>query len=95
MTREEYIKYAEETGDWAPGWEVIDSCFEALYPGQEPHHFATNTESRAMFGGESYLDGYSIYQSNHGYKHIVTYGLSEIILMRMHTAVNLVNGDMR
>lgn len=78
MTREEYIKYAEETGDWAPGWEAIDSCFEVLYPGQEPHHFATNIESRAMFGGESYLDGYSIYQSNHGYKHIVTYGLSEL-----------------
>lgn len=33
---------------------------------------------RAMFGGNQYLDGYSIYDSPHGYKHIVTFGMTEL-----------------
>lgn len=78
MTLEEYKKYANENEEWAPGWEAIDICLEKIYPNQEPHHFATNLVSRAVFGGDSYLDGYSIYQSENGYKHIVTYGLSEL-----------------
>ena len=32
--------------------------------------------ARALFGGDEYLDGYSIYQSPKGYKHIVTYGMT-------------------
>ena len=78
MNKEEYKKYAEEHEDWAPGWDAIDECFEKLYPGQEPEHFGTNIISRAMMGGDEYLDGYSIYTSPNGYKHLVTYGMSEL-----------------
>ena len=31
-----------------------------------------------MMGGDEYLDGYSIYTSPNGYKHLVTYGMSEL-----------------
>ena len=55
---------------------AIDDAFEKLYPGQEPKHFGTNLPARAMFGGDNYLDGYSIYESPKGYKHIVTYGMT-------------------
>ena len=78
MTLEEFKLKAEEDGEWAPGWEAIDSVFNALYPGQEPAHYATNMVNRALFGGDCYLDGYSIYTSNNGYKHIVTYGMTEL-----------------
>lgn len=78
MTLEEFKQKAEADDDWAPGWDAIDSVFDALYPGQNPAHFATNFTSRAMFGGNEYLDGYSIYTSKHGYKHLVTYGMTEL-----------------
>lgn len=78
MTLEEYKQYAEAHEDWAPGWDVIDECFSTLYPEQEPEHFGTDLVSRASLGGDEYLDGYSIYTSPKGYKHIVTYGMSEL-----------------
>lgn len=78
MTPEEFDAKLQEQEDWAPGWEAIDGVFERLYPGQEPAHYATNMVSRAMFGGDQYLDGYSIYDSPNGYKHIVTYGMTEL-----------------
>lgn len=78
MTPEEFEAKCREQEDWAPGWEAIDSVFEKLYPGQEPAHYATNMVSRAMFGGSQYLDGFSIYDSPHGYKHLVTYGMTEL-----------------
>lgn len=31
-----------------------------------------------MFGGDCYLDGYSIYDSPNGYKHMVTFGMTEL-----------------
>ena len=34
--------------------------------------------ARAIFGGDCYLDGYSIYDSPKGYKHIVTFGMTEL-----------------
>lgn len=34
--------------------------------------------SRAIFGGDEYLDGYSIYDSPKGFKHLVTYGMTEL-----------------
>jgi Suppressor of fused protein (SUFU). len=80
MKKEEYIKRCNEQEDWAPGWEAIDSCFELLYPGQNPSHFATDMDKRAMFGGEQYIDGYSLFQSEKGYKHVVTYGMSELYM---------------
>lgn len=78
MTLEEFKQKAEADDNWAPGWDAIDSVFDALYPGQKPAHFTTDFTSRAMFGGNKYLDGYSIYTSNHGYKHLVTYGMTEL-----------------
>lgn len=76
MTREEYQAYAGTHDDWAPGWDAIDAVFEKLYPGQQPAHFATNLVSRAMLGGPEYLDGYSIYTTPKGTRHIVTYGMT-------------------
>lgn len=78
MTREEFKRRHEADPEWAPGWEAIDEVFDQLYPGQSPSHFATNMASRAMFGGDQYLDGYSIFASPKGYRHIVTYGMSQL-----------------
>jgi Suppressor of fused protein (SUFU) len=75
---DDYKKRAKEDEDWAPGWDAIDSVFDALYSNQTPEHFATELHARAIFGGNQYLDGYSIYQSPNGYKHIVSYGLTEL-----------------
>ena len=78
MTFEEFKKKAAEIDDWAPGWEAIDSCLEPLYQDQKPRHFGTNMVARAIFGGDQYIDGYSVYKSAHGHLHIVTYGMSEL-----------------
>lgn len=78
MNLEEYINHASQQEDWAPGWEAIDEVFNKLYPNQDPAHFGTDMHARAIFGGDEYLDGYSIYQSPNGYKHILTYGMTEL-----------------
>ena len=78
MTREEYVEKMKKDDDWAPGWDAIDREFDRLYPGQEPAHYGTNIHARAIFGGDNYLDGYSVYESQKGYQHIVTYGMSEL-----------------
>ena len=75
---EEFVEKAEKDEEWAPGWEAIDEVFDHLYPNQQPKHFATNMTARAMFGGNEYLDGYSIYTSANGYQHIVTYGMTNL-----------------
>lgn len=76
MTKEEFLKRLKEDEDYSPGWQAIDNAFEQLYPGQEPEHFGSLITSRASLGGSEYLDGYSIYTSPKGYKHIVTYGMT-------------------
>ncbi len=78
MTKEEYIAKMNEDREWAPGWDVIEKEFSRLYPGQEPKHYGTNMASRAIFGGDNYLDGYSVYNNPAGYLHIVTFGMSEL-----------------
>ena len=78
MTKEEYIKRMKEDNEWVPGWEAIDAEFDRLYPGQKPAHFGTNIQSRAMFGGDEYLDGFSVYDMGNGCRHIVTYGMTEL-----------------
>ncbi len=75
MDKEEFLRLVEEEG-YAPGWDAIDAAFEKLYPGQEPDHFVTKLTERAVSGGDEYLDGYSVYTSPKGYKHIVTYGMT-------------------
>ena len=76
MTKEEFLKCIQEDENYSPGWQAIDDAFEKLYPGQEPDHFGTLITSRAIFGGEEYLDGFSVYTSPKGYKHLVTYGMT-------------------
>ena len=64
--------------DDAVGWEAMDKSLEALYPDQEPKHYAPNLP--ASLGGDSYLDGISIYHSEYQepHFHFVTYGFSEL-----------------
>lgn len=76
MTKEEFLKHLKDDEEYSPGWQAIDNAFEKLYPGQKPDHFGTTSQSRAMFGGDEYLDGFSVYSSPKGYKHIVTYGMT-------------------
>ncbi|MDE5590467.1 MAG: suppressor of fused domain protein [Acetatifactor sp.] len=76
MTKEEFLKRIQEDKEYSPGWQAIDDAFEKLYPGQKPDHFGTILTSRAMMGGDEYLDGFSIYTSPKGYKHLVTYGMT-------------------
>lgn len=78
MKLEEYKRLAAEQEDWAPGWEAIDSVFGKLYPNQNPAHYGTLLHSRAIFGGDEYLDGFSIYDSPKGFKHLLTYGMTEL-----------------
>ena len=76
MTKEEFLIRIKEDESYSPGWQAIDDAFEKLHPGQHPEHFGTLLTSRAMLGGDEYLDGFSIYSSPKGYKHLVTYGMT-------------------
>lgn len=78
MTKEEYIKKMNGDEEWAPGWDVIDEEFFHLYPGKKPDHYATLFLSRAIAGGDEYLDGFSVYDMKNGCYHIVTYGMTEL-----------------
>ena len=78
VTKEEYIRKMNEENDWAPGWDAIEAEFSRLYPGQNPAHFGTSIQSRAMFGGDEYLDGFSVYTNPDGYMHLVTFGMTEL-----------------
>ena len=76
MTKEEFLIRLKEDENYSPGWQAIDDAFEKLYPGQTPEHFGTLLTARATLGGDEYLDGFSIYTSPKGYKHLVTYGMT-------------------
>lgn len=78
MTKDEFLAKMKADEEWAPGWDAIEAEFSRLYPGQDPAHYGTLLPSRAMFGGDSYLDGFSAYRSEKGYYHIVTFGMSEL-----------------
>ncbi len=62
----------------AVGWDAIDEVVDALYPNQEPTHYAPDLP--ASLGGDSYLDGISVYQSDkqEPHFHFVTYGFSNL-----------------
>ncbi len=76
MTKEEFLIRTKEDENYSPGWQAIDDAFEKFYPGKKPDHFGTILTSRAMWGEDEYLDGFSIYSSPKGYKHLVTYGMT-------------------
>lgn len=80
MTKEEFLIRIKEDENYSPGWQAIDNAFEKLYPGQKPDHFGTILTSRAMMGGDDYLDGFSIFSSPKGYKHLVTYGMTVLYI---------------
>ena len=77
MTFEEF-KAKEDDEEFAPGWDEIEAAFSEVYGDTKPEHFGTTIQSRAMFGGNEYLDGYSAYPSPKGYSHVVTFGMSEL-----------------
>ena len=77
MTIEEFREKAKDE-EYAPGWDAVEEAFDIYYQGQKPKHYGTNFAARAMLGGSEYIDGYSIYQSPPGHKHIVTFGMTEL-----------------
>ncbi len=76
MTTEEYSK--KFTEEEAPGWLAMDAAIDALYPGQEPRHYASVI--KYMLGGPDPLDGTSVYDSHEQtfHRHIISYGMSEL-----------------
>ncbi len=62
----------------APGWDALSDACEALYPGQEPKHYATAI--KYALGGPDPLDGISVYRAEDPvpHWHYVTYGFSEL-----------------
>ena len=77
MTLEEFKAKADDE-DFVPGWDAIEEAFAEVYGDTKPEHFGTTIQSRAMFGGDEYLDGFSAYPSPKGYSHVVTFGMSEL-----------------
>lgn len=73
MSEEKYLNSPEEP--CMDGWNAITAAFSALYPGQEPRHFAP--ELPYALGGDEPLDGVSAYDAGDCW-HIVSYGLSEL-----------------
>ena len=83
ITKEEYLELGKDE-HYSPGWQAIDDAFSEIYGKQEPKHYGTIITSRAIFGGDEYLYGYSIYESSKGYYHIVTYGMSNLYFDEKH-----------
>ncbi len=77
MTFEEFKAKADDD-EFAPGWDEIEAAFTEVYGDVKPEHYGTTITSRAMFGGNEYLDGFSAYPSPKGYSHVVTFGMSEL-----------------
>jgi len=76
MTREEYEAVAQKTENWLPGREAIVDCLKKLYPDQKARHY--EMDKIVIDGQDQHLDRISIYQSENGYKHLVTNGMSQI-----------------
>jgi len=77
MNRQEYIDKCNSSDDWSPGWEAIDDEIGLHYK-NEPYHLASDIQTRAILGGDAYLDGVSIYSNDEGFQHIVTYGMTDL-----------------
>ena len=78
MTKEEYKKKMEENENWMPGWEAIDEELTQLYEEQKPERLDMTWLSKVSRGSTKQLDGYSFYTSVNGYKHLISYGMSEL-----------------
>lgn len=95
MTLEEFRQKIEDDEEYSPGWDAIDTAFRQLYPGQEPSHFGTALNTRAVFGGDNYLDGFSFYRSPKGYLHLVSYGMTVPMATRKPLAARKTAGATR
>ncbi|CVI69355.1 Suppressor of fused protein (SUFU) [Clostridiales bacterium CHKCI001] len=78
MTKKEYKKKMQEDGNWMPGWEAIDEELTQLYEEQKPERLDMTLLSKVSRGSGKQLDGYSFYTSVNGYKHLISYGMSEL-----------------
>ena len=78
MTQEEYRKKMQDEPEWMPGWEALDEELGQLYEDQRPERLDMNLLSKVNRGSGKQLDGYSFYTSVNGYKHLISYGMSEL-----------------
>jgi hypothetical protein len=78
MTREEYMERLQGGGHFAPGWDAVTEACRKVYGDQKESHYVTELAKRAISGGDEFLDGYNIYVSAAGYRHIVTFGMSSL-----------------
>lgn len=78
MTKEEYKEKMQENKNWMPGWEAIDEELAQLYEEQKPERLDMTLLSKVNRGSGKQLDGYSFYWSVNGYKHVISYGMSEL-----------------
>lgn len=62
----------------SPGWDAIDDALEAVYHGEEPHHYGTAVPT--MLGGNDPLHGISVYARTEPvpHWHFVTYGFTDL-----------------
>lgn len=76
MNLEEYKKKFDE--DDSVGWDVINTELVKIYAEQKPQHFAPTLHY--ALGGDSPIDGISVYKSDRqiDHFHFVTYGFSEL-----------------
>lgn len=68
----------EHSEEEAVGWDAIDEALKAIYPEQEPKHYAPIIPY--ILGGGDPLDGISVYERREPvpHWHYVTYGFSEL-----------------
>lgn len=78
MNLEEYKERTKEDENWAPGFEAIEDLFNKKYPQMEETQYGTYIKNRVQNGVDGFIDCFSIYESENGYKHIVTHGMSEL-----------------
>jgi hypothetical protein len=79
MDLNEYRRRYQSNDDVGPGWSAIDERVLAVYPNQEPQHWAATPH--ASLGGPDPLDGISIYTSHEGgpkHLHFLSYGFSNL-----------------
>ncbi len=79
MDLDEYKRLYENQVDPAPGWDALTARLEAVYPGQEPEHWAPIL--KATLGGPDPIDGISAYVCRDGgqkHLHFCTYGFSSL-----------------
>ncbi|MCI6677076.1 MAG: suppressor of fused domain protein [Clostridiales bacterium] len=78
MSKREYKKKMKEDANWMPGLEALDEELGQLYEDQKPERLDRAMLSKVNRGSGKQLDGYCFYTSINGYKHLISYGMSEL-----------------